>query len=296
VPGKGSTFWFVVALEHALGPARDEEARAAAQLAMATPKPYRILVAEDNPINQLVITQQLLSLGFGVSAVANGEEVLAALDEERFDLIFMDCQMPRLDGYEATRRIRVRPGADSRIPIVALTANAMKGDLERCLAVGMNEYISKPFRQDTLIRTLERWLLGRQLGPPPEPAAPSAPTGDDAIDPDRLASLRALGAAAGQDLLGELLARFRTQAQVIELRRALDAGDRAQLRFVAHSLKGSSGTLGAMRLSRLSAQLEEQAESAPLDACAEQLALLGEEYLRVLTQLAEACEKEAAQR
>jgi CheY-like chemotaxis protein/HPt (histidine-containing phosphotransfer) domain-containing protein len=261
---------------------------------MATPKPYRILVAEDNPINQLVITQQLLALGYGVAAVANGLEVLAALDEERFDLIFMDCQMPSMDGYEATRRIRARPGAERNIPIVALTANAMKGDLERCLAVGMNEYISKPFRQDNLIRTLERWLMGRKVSPPPEPSAPAASYADLAIDPDRLASLRALGAAAGQDLLGELLARFRTQTQVIELRRALEASDRAQLRFVAHSLKGSSGTMGAMRLSRLCAQLEEQAEGSPLTICADLLGAIAEEYLRVLAQLTAACEKEAA--
>jgi CheY-like chemotaxis protein len=119
---------------------------------------YRILVAEDNAINQLVIIHELAALGYEVVAVNNGLEALEALEDDAFDLVLMDCQMPELDGYEASRRIRASPGELRRIPIVALTAHALKEDLERCLAAGMNDTITKPFREDVLRQKLERWL------------------------------------------------------------------------------------------------------------------------------------------
>ncbi|HSS49344.1 MAG TPA: response regulator, partial [Thermoanaerobaculia bacterium] len=119
---------------------------------------YRKLVAEDNAINQLVIIHELAALGYEVIAVNNGLEALEALEENIFDLVLMDCQMPELDGYEASRRIRASPGEIRRLPIVALTAHALKEDLERCLDAGMNDTITKPFREDVLRLKLERWL------------------------------------------------------------------------------------------------------------------------------------------
>ena len=112
----------------------------------------------DNAINQLVITHELAALGHEVIAVNNGLEALKALEENVFDLILMDCQMPELDGYEASRRIRASPGEIRRIPIVALTAHALKEDLERCIDAGMNDTITKPFREEVLRQKLERWL------------------------------------------------------------------------------------------------------------------------------------------
>jgi CheY-like chemotaxis protein len=129
----------------------------------------RILLAEDNPINQAVTVGQLRKLGYGVHVVTNGVAALNTLEFVPYDIILMDCQMPELDGYEAARAIRVREkcpdhGADRRSPIhiIALTANAMEGDREKCLAVGMNDYLTKPVRLDALKAALERWKGGAQ--------------------------------------------------------------------------------------------------------------------------------------
>ena len=122
-------------------------------------RPVRILVAEDNPINQKIALKYLEKMGLRADAVANGQEALDALASIPYDLIIMDCQMPELDGYEATRRIRASktlPRND--IPIVALTANAMAGEKERCLEAGMNDYVSKPVKADVLFAALSRWL------------------------------------------------------------------------------------------------------------------------------------------
>src|SRR5579863_8861198 len=117
----------------------------------------RILIAEDNAINQKVIERMVQKLGYSVDLVANGREAIVAASGSSYGLIFMDCQMPEMDGFEACREIRKLEGG-ARIPIVAITANAMKGDRERCLAAGMDDYVSKPFKQDDLRVVIERWI------------------------------------------------------------------------------------------------------------------------------------------
>jgi len=109
-----------------------------------------ILIAEDNLINQKVIERMVQKLGYRADLVANGRAALEALSQSAYGLVFMDCQMPEMDGFEACREIRKRESGVGHIPIVAITANAMKGDRERCLEAGMDDYVSKPFKQDDL--------------------------------------------------------------------------------------------------------------------------------------------------
>jgi CheY-like chemotaxis protein len=119
-----------------------------------------VLVAEDNLVNQKVITRQLERWGVSYRLAANGYEVLEWLDKEPFDLILMDCQMPEMDGFEATRRIRAQQ-ATAHIPIIALTANALPEDREMCLQAGMDDYLPKPFKPEALRAVLERWAQKR---------------------------------------------------------------------------------------------------------------------------------------
>jgi CheY-like chemotaxis protein len=122
--------------------------------------PPRVLVAEDSMINQLVAVRLLERYGVRARVAADGREALAALAEEDFDAVLMDCQMPVLDGYEATAELRRREGDGRRTPVIAMTANAMKGDRERCIAAGMDDYITKPMRSQEVAAILERWLPG----------------------------------------------------------------------------------------------------------------------------------------
>jgi PAS domain S-box-containing protein len=154
--GVGSTFWFILNLDSTSPPSLPPPA--GEEMARPADRRHRILVAEDNPINQIVVVEQLGVMGYDVVAVNNGLEALEALESGDFELVLMDCQMPGLDGYDATRRIREGPEKNRRIPIVALTAHAMQEDLDRCLAVGMNDTITKPFLEDDLRKKLERWL------------------------------------------------------------------------------------------------------------------------------------------
>lgn len=170
--GKGSTFWFTVRLsvvdkvakaikaeKEALGIQPESEASLPSQPGVDRSK-YRILIAEDNSVNQMVALAQLKKLGFSAQAVANGNEAVDAFSTGSFDLILMDCQMPEMDGFEATRKIReLEASTGKKIPIIALTANAMKEDEEKCLRYGMNDFVCKPVKQEQLLAKLERYLL-----------------------------------------------------------------------------------------------------------------------------------------
>jgi PAS domain S-box-containing protein len=177
--GEGSTFWFILSLDAASPPSLPLPAGERA--ALPAGRRHRILVAEDSLINQIVVVEQLGVMNCDVVAVNNGWEALEALESGDFQLVLMDCQMPDLDGFDATRRIREGPEKNRRIPIVALTAHAMQEDLDRCLAAGMNAYITKPFVEGDLREQLERWLGGAadaepiKLQPSPAPGAGSGP-------------------------------------------------------------------------------------------------------------------------
>ena len=227
-------------LAEVLGDVAPAEAAAAAAHAIRTRGV--VLVAEDNPVNQVVIETMLRQRGLEVDVANDGLEALARLDPERHIAVFMDCQMPNLDGYETTARIRAEEPEDRHVPIVAMTAHAFEGDRERCLRAGMDDYLSKPLRAADLDPVLERWIAAR------------VPDGDGLVDGERVNSMLSLGSSLVEKLL-EVFART-TPPMLEELRAAVEAGDADARRRLAHKLRGSADTVGAQRLSELALELE----------------------------------------
>jgi signal transduction histidine kinase/DNA-binding response OmpR family regulator/putative methionine-R-sulfoxide reductase with GAF domain len=225
-------------------------AEISAEAAGAPPRRLRVLVAEDNAVNQRVVIRMLETAGCRVDAVANGREAIDTFARLPYDLVFMDCQMPEMDGFEATRAIRDAERGNvsgRRVPIVALTANALQGDREQCLAAGMDDYLAKPITKDAFGASLRRW--GAQGGPPT----------DGSIDATALAELAAIDGEPGQpNLLAELLDVFRVDAPVrlAAVRAALESGDTDGVRRAAHAFKGSCAALGLRHLQELCATLE----------------------------------------
>ena len=159
--GKGSEFWFEVPMQEAMAPKTPPAAGVAVSGAQEIARQARkanVLVAEDNPVNQLVVRSMLERLGMTVTVVEHGAQAIAALQAQPFDLVLMDCQMPVMDGYEATQTIRALQSELSRIPIIARTANAMSEDRERCAAAGMDAYLAKPVTGAALSDMMERYL------------------------------------------------------------------------------------------------------------------------------------------
>jgi signal transduction histidine kinase/DNA-binding response OmpR family regulator len=211
----------------------------------------RILVAEDNAVNQAVALRLLERLGYRADVAANGREVLDRLERERYDVILMDVQMPEVDGLEASRAVCGRWPPAQRPRIIAMTAEAMEGDRERCLAAGMDDYLTKPIRLDELRRALAE---SQPVAAPP--AADTEAATRDAIDRKVIDGLREdLG---DPDALRQVLTAFLDRAPLLvaQLKEARARGDQAALMASAHSLKGTSATLGALTLSEECAELE----------------------------------------
>ena len=225
-------------------------------------KPLRILLAEDDVVNQKVALNQLSKLGYAADVVVSGLEVLDALSTLAYDIVLMDCQMPEMDGYEATAEIRRREQAlSTRTIIIAMTAHAMDGEREKCLGAGMDDYLSKPVRAHELAEILDRWNPGRERKR--EPVPPRPPASDfmeQTFDASLLGSLRELQQEGSPDLITELIELYtkETKKRLTELRSALNDQDMTGLRRTVHYLKGSSGTLGIRRMAFLCSQFEEE--------------------------------------
>lgn len=216
----------------------------------------KILLAEDNLVNQEVAFAMLQNLQLLPEVASNGQDVLTMLDKANFDLILMDCQMPLLDGYQTTQAIRQREQG-GRIPIVALTANAVSGDRERCLAAGMDDYLAKPFNQQQLAGVIARWLYPKTAQQ--EPVDVAVPDGE-LLSLDTINALRRLRPGL---LLRVLEAWFKEAPQLLQtLLDGLEQQDPKLLLRASHSLKNCSANIGASKLARLARQLEEQADSS----------------------------------
>jgi signal transduction histidine kinase/CheY-like chemotaxis protein/HPt (histidine-containing phosphotransfer) domain-containing protein len=235
----------------------------------ATRHKLRILLAEDNPVNQAVALAMLKKLGYRTDVVANGLEAVEALSRISYDLVLMDCQMPEMDGFEATGRIRGDGSAviNHQVPIVAMTANAMTGDRERCLKAGMDDYLSKPVKPKELEQMLEKWLKGYETenGTHPQPLE-TLQEETVAVELqifDELEMLERLGNNPEllQEIMKMALDDFPLRLEL--LREALKTGDRMSMKRVAHTIKGMAANLAAPRLQQTAGQLENQtAETA----------------------------------
>ena len=226
----------------------------------------RVLLVEDVAINRQVASAMLRNLGMEVDAAVNGREALDILDmhldDAPYAAILMDCQMPQLDGFETTAAIRAREAGQRRMPIIAMTAGAMRGDRDRCLAAGMDDYLAKPLRFEALEQALQRWLgpFAVPSGGPSQPAVPvqaSPATIDWAVLADLGRQLDWAGGSDGSALAG-MIAEFRVEAasRIDALCQAAKANDTPGVRKAAHALRGPAGSLGAHEVESLAAQLE----------------------------------------
>ncbi len=260
----------------------------------------RVLVTDDNEINQLVAIETLHNVGMQTATASNGREAFEAVQRERFDLVLMDCEMPELDGFAATAAIRQwekQQGVARPVPIIALTANAIEGDRQRCLAAGMNAYVTKPLDRQKLMEA----MLACLADAPPinaESAVTLAPAMERPIaDNTELTPALELGTlldrcVGDKPFVSRILGRFQTQvgSDVERLRQAVLAGDASQAGRLAHAIKGSAANVSALGLSQAAAVLETQARAGKLSESEPCLAELSRELERFFDTLDEALE------
>jgi CheY-like chemotaxis protein len=282
-----------------------------------TAKQIRILLAEDHMMNQHVMLRMLARLGYTADAVCNGVEAVAALTRSPYDIVLMDCQMPELDGYEATRQIRRGGGRFRSTPIIAVTANAMEGDREKCLASGMSDYMSKPVLAHTLATTLEKWILpdaavdesasahaahtaAQGASPSPAGSQPESSMLDagspkatprevsDAIDAGAIETLRSMD-SGDEGFMGKIIELFLSDLteRLAALKTATEARDGRALKAIAHAVKGSCGHFGAKNLAALCRKMEQIGLQQPVPDPSETFAELEAEAGRVRIALEE---------
>jgi len=258
------------------------ETKATAQTAaeeedLPASKDVRMLIAEDSPVNQKVVQFQLQKIGYKADLVADGEAALAAVQQVPYEIILMDCQMPKLDGYEATRRIRQFEAlAGRRTWVLAMTAHSLAGDREKCLAAGMDDYITKPVRIEELEAALDRFARHtRKVF-----VRPTDASWKTAIEDDALQQFRDMESETGESVLAGLVELFleNSPGVIQEGRTACETGDIEVLKRAAHTLKGSCANFGAKRMYAACVNLEETAKKGDLTTAAKLLDEVEEEF------------------
>ena len=261
---------------------RPAEAGSQGELSATGATPLRVLVVDDNAVNQRVAARMLTRAGCRVDGAADGREAVDLMAQLPYDLVLMDCMMPRMDGYEATGAIRRLPGQAAKVPIIAMTANAMQGDSDRCLAAGMDDYLAKPVRPEELKLVLERWTNPDQIAQrrAARLSAAPVPVPEMPVDPAVLEGFRELQEPGAPDVVTEFIDLFLGDlpGRLTAIREAAALGDVEQVRANAHALKSSAGYIGALPLSRMCQELE--AAAAGMD-------------LTLARHLSEAVEREA---
>jgi two-component system sensor histidine kinase/response regulator len=248
----------------------------------------RILVAEDNLVNQQVVQGILQARGYRVELVGNGLEAVAAIERNSYDAVLMDCQMPEMDGYAAAGEVRRREGAARRTPIIAVTAHALAGEREKCLAAGMDDYVAKPVRAETLYAVLDRFMQPARPAEDAPAAAPVANTATmDTLDRSVIGKLRALEQSGGFEFVGAAIAAFLRDApaRLADMHAGLARADAQQLEAAAHSLKGAAASLGATGVASLCEQLEQAPALPDLAQCAVLVERLEHHYAQVRPEL-----------
>jgi len=287
--GHGTTFWFNLKLQKTEQALSNDSLPVSAVEKRPLKLQGKVLLVEDHPVNQQYAVQILRDLGVDVDLVGNGVEALSRLQEQRYDLVLMDCQMPEMDGYRATALIRQgeEENGSQRLPIIALTANAMLEDRQRCISAGMDDYLPKPFTKAQIAMLLQRWLPDASgsvavVGPVvvAEPTAADAPLLTTAI-----ALLREM------DDDGRFFNRIidayleKSPTDIKQLNQGVARSDAETLRKAAHSFKSSSYNLGAHRLAELCKTLEMMGRDKDLKLAASLCVSIDTEYQRVRAAL-----------
>jgi PAS domain S-box-containing protein len=246
------------------------------------PKRARVLVVEDNNVNQLVAIGQLQRLGHECVVAASGAEAIDAVTRETFDIVLMDIQMPDMDGYEATRRIRRMPAPTREIPVIAITAHALTGEREKCIAAGMNDYLAKPVSLEQVGAVIRLWANRDSKD---TAGAPDLMEQDDqyVLDRERVSSFLAISRTQDGFLEG-LVRTFREDvpSRIDTLRSAAANGDSNDLALAAHAMKSSSGSVGAKRMLAMASSLEQNARAGRLDGADAAIEQLAAEFRRVI--------------
>jgi CheY-like chemotaxis protein len=239
---------------------------------------------EDNVVNQTVARGQLHRLGHDSVIVSSGVEALQTLEHSPFDIILMDVQMPDLDGYEVTRRIRAMGGRAARTPIVAITAHAMPNEREKCLASGMNDYLAKPVSLTQLGAAIRLWA-NKDSTREPEPERDLLEADDVyVLDRERVSTFLAISGSQ-EGFLENLVTMFREDVplRLDAMRSAAARGDASELAFAAHALKSSCGNVGAKRMHAVASALEDAARAGRLEGAAASIEQLAAEFRHALS-------------